>query len=87
MTDPQYDQFGVETPPTEVRVRVDGSRLNRKLEPIVDAKGRLTHWKCSACRWTRSAALDSLIPLPESIQAFRAHDCAHHGGGETKRDE
>ena len=52
----------------------------KKLRPIVDVKGHITHWCCSQCFWTIpiSAEFTGLAPSKAVVTAFEQHNCNSH---------
>jgi len=53
-------------------------RLSRMLKPIVDAKGRITLWRCSDCAWTgpfHSESFDDVALWQAARKAFQEHVC------------
>jgi len=62
-----------------------GSRSRRKLQGIVDARGRLMHWKCAGCSLTLPIRENDTGPWfsQETTSAFDQHKCEDHQLGPT----
>lgn len=52
----------------------------RRIQPSLDAKGRVAHWRCSGCRWTfpEAPGYAGLKAPPNTFYQFQMHDCAEH---------
>jgi NAD-dependent SIR2 family protein deacetylase len=57
----------------------------RRLEPMVDIHGRITHWKCSQCFWTSKLHPEStdMAPSPVTMHLFYKHYCEDHARSQT----
>jgi len=56
------------------------SPQQRRIEPALDAKGRVIHWRCTVCRWTYPQ-LPGALPFkapPQALQQYTAHHCTDH---------
>ncbi len=62
-----------------------GALSRRKLQGIVDARGRLTHWKCTGCSLTLPIREEDmgLEFSQETTSAFEQHKCEEHQLGST----
>jgi CheY-like chemotaxis protein len=52
----------------------------RKLKPVLDLKGRITHWRCSKCRWSTPTRPEftGLAPSGAVLEEFQRHSCQGH---------
>ena len=51
------------------------------MEPIIDADGHITHWRCSSCSWIRAVPTEfwQVRVAPASIRmAFDEHECENY---------
>ena len=56
----------------------------RKLEAVVDAAGRITAWKCSACKWSKLPE-SPFLATENTKTVFSRHVCEEHGKKRTKQ--
>lgn len=65
-----------------LRLTIEGmTQPARKILPIVDAHGRITHWQCSDCSWTKPVSplkFTGLCPSEVTLKAFNKHRCEMH---------
>lgn len=57
----------------------------RRIEPVLDAKGRVIHWRCTSCRWTYPH-VPGRVPFkapPQALQNYGTHDCLEHLASDT----
>ena len=54
--------------------------VRKKVEPIVDIHGRITHWRCPNCSWTApvSSEFTGMSPSPAILETFSEHCCSNH---------
>jgi hypothetical protein len=52
----------------------------RLLLPVIDIRNRITHWRCSRCRWSHllAANFTGMRPSPSVLKDFTEHHCDEH---------
>lgn len=53
----------------------------RQILPIIDVQGRITHWRCSDCSWTKPISplkFTGLCPSEVALNGFKKHRCEMH---------
>jgi hypothetical protein len=54
--------------------------FTRKIQIGLDQYGRISHWKCSECRWTAPIGerFNRIEPPQSALRSFYEHNCREH---------